>query len=191
MLTAKYIDTGDILDITKIKNPRAEIEKTRLVCRFCEKPLMIKQGVIRIKHFAHIATCTTTMQRHPESIEHNLGKELLAEHVKKYWREYSNVRVEFEYILPEIGRIADIAMIFPSGWIVVHEVQLAAITNEELNKRTEDYASIGVDCVWWLGKSADTRNNQEWCIYKFGYSLSIDYEVLRSKVKSLQKEEDI
>lgn len=187
MLTGKYLDTDEIIDITKFENPRMDIDKNRLVCKFCNTPLSIKHGLVRAKHFFHKSPCTCDFERHPESAEHNLAKELIANHVIEFWGEYAKVTLMYEYPLPEIKRIADIGMLFPSGWLVVHEIQLSSITNELLNKRTDDYNSIGADVIWWLGKSADTRQNREWCIEKYGYSLSIDYELLSTKAKNFQK----
>jgi len=187
MLTAKYKDSSVEIDITKFDNPRESIDKSRLCCKFCNERISIKQGLLRINHFYHLSTCKSDFERHPESIQHNYGKRLVAEHVKKYWEDFSSVEIKFEFALPEIKRIADIAMIFPSGWIVVHEIQLANITIENLKKRTDDYQRIGIDTFWWLGKSADSTTNRTWCIEKFGYSLSLNYEILDSKAKLLQK----
>ena len=185
MLTAKYRDGNDIIDITKYVTPRKDIDKERLICKLCGGKVSIKHGLLVTKHFFHLSGCTNDFARHPESAEHNLGKELIASHVQKNWKEFSNVRVEFEYPFPEIKRIADVAMIFPSGWIVVHEIQLASITNEHLKKRTEDYNAVGADCFWWLGKSADSPANRTWCIDNYGYSLSLQRDVLEAKIKDL------
>lgn len=187
MLTAKYIDTKEEIDITKFDNPRESIEKSRLCCKFCEGRISIRQGLSRCNHFYHLSACTSDFARHPESIQHNYGKQLVAEHVKQYWEEFSLVDIKYEFALPEIKRIADVAMIFPSGWIVVHEIQLASITIENLQKRTDDYQSIGIDTFWWLGKSADSTANRKWCIEKFGYSLCLDYTILDDRAKELRK----
>lgn len=187
MLTAKYIDTKEEIDITKFDNPRESIDKSRLCCKFCDGKMSVRQGLTRCNHFYHLTACTSDFERHPESIQHNFGKQLIAEHVKKYWDEFSKVKIIYEYPLPEINRIADVAMIFPSGWVVVHEIQLSSITSENLQKRTNDYQSIGIDTFWWLGKSADSPANRKWCIEKFGYSLCIDYEILDSRAKELRK----
>ena len=187
MLTAKYRDTNEEIDITKFENPREFIDKERLCCKLCEGRVSIKHGLLRAKHFFHISPCTSTFEKHPESVQHNLGKEIIANHIKEYWKEYSNTEIRFEYPVPEINRIIDIAMLFPNGWIVAHEIQLASITTEILEKRTNDYRELGIDTFWWLGKSADTKTNREWAIEKFGQSLSIDYEILDSKVKDMQK----
>ncbi len=186
MLTAKYIDTEEILDITKIPDPRKALDKQRLVCKHCNGSVSIRHGLIRAKHFYHLSPCTSDFASHPESAEHNLAKELIAGHVKAAWSEYSDAKVVYEYAIPEIRRIADVAMLFPNGWIVVHEIQLASITTENLQLRTDDYNKAGIDTIWWLGKTADSAANRAWSIKNYGYSLSIDYEVLEERAKSLQ-----
>ena len=98
------------MDITKFETPRLQIEKETLICKFCGGKLGIKHGLRRIKHFFHITPCTSSLERHPESVEHILGKELIAEHIKTSWKEYSEVEIKFEYPFQEIGRIADVAM---------------------------------------------------------------------------------
>ena len=191
MLTAKYKDTNEELDITKYDNPREQIDKQRLCCKFCSQKVSIKDGMFRAKHFFHINNCTSDYEIHPESPQHNLGKEIIAKHLKLYWKEYANTEIRFEYPIQEMKRIIDIAMIFPSGWIVAHELQLAPITVEHLEKRTNDNRELGIDTFWWFGKSADTKTNREWAIEKFGQSLSIDYQLLDAKVKDIQKGKEI
>lgn len=183
MITAMYIDTGEILNIFDFDNPRESIDKNRLCCRLCKAKVSLKDGRIRAKHFYHLNPCTSILEKHKESIEHDYGKKIISEHTNKYWEEYSKVVIEFEYQLPEINRVEDIAMIFPNGWIVVHEIQLSSTTTEYLEKRTNDYNSIGIDAFWWLGKSADTNVNREWSIEKYGYSLAIEYAILKARAK--------
>lgn len=191
MLTAKYIDTQEELDITKFDNPREEIDKSRLCCKFCEQPMSIRAGMLRTKHFYHLSPCTSDYERHPESPQHNLGKALIAKHLKLYWKEYANSEIKLEFPIEEMKRIIDIAMVFPSGWIVAHELQLASITTEHLEKRTNDYRELGIDTFWWFGKSADTKANRQWAIEKFGQSLSIDYDILDAKIKDIQQGKEI
>ncbi len=166
MLKAKYFDTHEVIDITKVKNPRQSIDKKRVVCRLCGAPLIIKAGMNRAKHFAHKNTCTSDFKRHGESPEHNLAKELISNHIKKYWSEYSDAIIEIEYII------------------------LSSITNEDLQNRTNDYESLGIDSIWWLGKNADTEYNQNWCFNRFGYSLSIDYKLLQDRVTDIYSQEN-
>jgi competence CoiA-like predicted nuclease len=69
--------------------------------------------------------------------------------------------------LPEIKRVADILVTYPMGWRLAHEIQLSDITKDEIDIRTSDYESIGIDVVWWLGEKI--RNEvRNWSIERFG-----------------------
>lgn len=176
---AKDKTTNQRIDITCVQNPRLVLIAENIVCQVCDGPMIIKAGEIFRHHFAHKVLCPFEYQSHPESPEHLFGKWIVSQKVKEEWKEYSSAKIEFEYFVPEVKRIIDIAMVFPNGWIVAHEIQLASITVGELRQRTEDYYHAGIDVLWWLGKSADTITNQDWCIAQFGFSLSLNYEMLR------------
>jgi competence CoiA-like predicted nuclease len=166
--------TGERVDITKIEHPRLHLKSDALICQLCEQPVIIKAGLLTRPHFAHRSHCSTDYHNHPESIEHLLGKEMVARGLKEEFAEYAQADIQYEVKVPEVKRVIDVMASFPNGWRVAHEIQLAGITTEELQQRTEDYARAGIDVVWWLGKSADTPANQAWCNARFGFSLSLD-----------------
>lgn len=115
--------------------------------------------------------CPTKLGHHPESPEHLRGKAHLAQLLKDALVGYSSAPVFLEYPLPEAGqhgRIADVAVVFPSGYVLVYECQLASISVEEISQRTTDYANAGVEVVWFLGGKASTPTIQDWCIDQFG-----------------------
>jgi competence CoiA-like predicted nuclease len=87
------------------------------------------------------------------------------------------VPIHLEYHLPEVGRIADVAQLFPNGWIVVHEIQLAGITTLSLTERTQDYMTAGCDVIWYLGNNADTPANREWAKRFQGFIAHVELEV--------------
>lgn len=89
-----------------------------------------------------------------ESWEHMEGKALVAELLRENLGPL--VEIVFEQrvqIRPDKFRIADVAVIYPSRLVEVHEVQLAGITQSEMEERTDDYAEAGCPAEWWLGKS--------------------------------------
>ena len=93
-----------------------------------------------------------------ESWEHMESKALVAELLRKLVGP--NAEIVFEHriqIRPGKYRIADVAVIYPSGLIEVHEVQLAGLTQSEMETRTDDYAEAGCPSQWWLGKSTADR----------------------------------
>jgi competence CoiA-like predicted nuclease len=174
------------IDITRYEKPREILVAADIICQFCTQPMIIRAGMIFRAHFAHKALCPTDYVGHPESHEHREGKSLVAARLREEIAEYSTAAIEFEVPIPEVKRIADIMVLFPNGWRVAHEIQLASLTTETLQQRTEDYLDAGVDLVWWLGKSADTPANRSWCEQYFGYSLRIDMSVLAGSLTDQQ-----
>lgn len=165
--------TGERIDITTIENPRAVLKSGECLCQLCCAPMILKAGLVRQHHFAHAGRCIDAYQSHPESPAHQDAKRYLATHLREWFKEYANTTIEYEVPIREVKRVADLLVTFPTGWRVVHEVQLASTTTEELQRRTNDYTLAGIDVVWWLGKSADTPANREWCQRTFGYALSL------------------
>ena len=67
-------------------------------------------------------------------------------------------------------RIIDVAFETPTGLILAHECQLSPITPDELDERTTDYQSVGIDVVWWFGYRADTPENHAWNKHRLGFT---------------------
>ncbi len=164
----------NILDIEG--DPRTAIDKNDLVCPLCGQQLTVVAGAIVMKHFRHTVKCSSEIDRHPESIRHLAGKW----HVRNYCRRLygDDVKIDFEVAVSEANRQADVMVIWPSGFREAHEIQLASITTEYLNKRTADYRRAEIDVVWWLGGSADTPANRNWCIDTYGDVRIITFSTL-------------
>lgn len=158
------------IDITKFANPREDLGGLEFECRFCKIQMFIRKSPKGRFHFFHKHSCTSDYYSHPETPEHLSGKSFVAEYIFPKLVEYSNFNPIFEEPLHEVKRIADIICKVPIGWWVAHEIQLSPITVEKLEERTQDYLKAGVDLIWWFGKSADTRQNREWSVNKFGFS---------------------
>ena len=173
---ALHKDTKERIDITEIEDPRGVLKSGDYICQLCEEPLILKAGLIISPHFAHYAKCTSDYATHPESEAHRQGKKALAHYLKDYFSKYVDLQVNFEVKIPEAKRVADLLITFPMGWRIAHEVQLANITIEELQQRTDDYARAGIDTIWWLGKSADTPANRNWCIERFGICYRLNFQ---------------
>lgn len=167
-------DTRKRIDITQLENPRLILRSGDCICQACEEPMIVKAGLIVRSHFAHRSTCISDYQYHPESPDHLALKYLVMQALKENIGEYSDAEIELEVKVPEVNRIADIMATWPMGWRVAHEIQLASITIEKLNDRTEDYHRAGIDVIWWLGKSADTPANRKWCEDKLGFSVQLE-----------------
>jgi competence protein CoiA len=161
------------LDFSSGLEIRSKYPVKELRCPFCDGEVYPRDRQGFVLHFAHNkGGCSTQLGHHPESREHLRGKAYLAQLLKLALSGYSSAPVFLEYPLPEAGqhgRIADVAAVFPSGYILAYECQLASISVEEIQQRTIDYANAGVDVVWWLGGRANTPIIRDWCIQEFGF----------------------
>jgi competence protein CoiA len=166
---ALHKETKKRIDITTINNPRQVLKAGDCICQLCEKPMIIKAGEVLQAHFAHQSSCPSSeYSSQPESPEHRAAKKYLAEHLVEEFPEYEGATIEYEVPIPEVRRIADLLATWPNGHRKALEVQLSAITIEHLRKRTEDYERAGINVVWWLGKSAFTKTNVNWCLETIG-----------------------
>jgi competence CoiA-like predicted nuclease len=176
---AKHKD-GYRVDITQIDNPRAELTSGDIFCQNCGEPFIVVAGMIVSPHFRHYAECNGEWESHPESPEHLRAKAFLRDNLAVAFAEYTDAKLELEVPVPmewrARGRIADVMATFPNGWGIAHEVQLASITVEALQERTEDYNRAGIDVIWWLGNRADTAVNRHWALDNQGYCFIITKE---------------
>jgi competence protein CoiA len=168
--------TGQRIDLTQIEHPKSKISNGDCLCQLCEAPLMLKGGIHVRDHFAHYPSspCTSAYRYHEETAAHHAAKLFLLQRLRDEFPEYKTASIECEVPIPEIQRIADILVTFPTDWRQAHEIQLSPITTQELEERTNDYARAGIDVVWWLGKSADTETNRAWCVEIFGCAFSLN-----------------
>lgn len=178
-------ESGERVNILDYANPRAELKPRSLVCRHCGEDFYIRGSVAHAvrAHFVHKSTveCDASKRAHPETPEHLFFKEHLYRHLVAEIEEYTNCTTAIEYGIPEAGlhgRTADVAILFPNGWIVCHEIQLAPISLEDLNQRTEDYRDAGADVIWWFGGQADTETNRNWAEETIGASYSLDFDYI-------------
>ena len=162
-LVALSMSTGKRIDITKIKNPRRDLQAGDLQCPYCRAQVVVVAGMLRTPHFRHKTVCSSSLESHPESPEHLAAKAALRDLLVSFGEEYTGAIVKLEVAIPEANRVADVLVTFPMGWRIAHEVQLASCTTEELSRRTHDYLQAGVDVIWWLGGRAKTPANVEWC----------------------------
>jgi hypothetical protein len=168
-------DTRERVDITQYPSPKKEALKHYvLLCQECGGVLRIKEGYVRVAHFAHLpgAHCGAA----GESQEHRNGKMYLRDHLTDIFPDYAEAVFDFEYRVPEGDRIIDLLVTLPDGRKIAHEVQLASITTKELQERTDDYAKAGISTVWWLGGNADTKTNVQWCLQQFEVAYILLYK---------------
>lgn len=146
-------NTGERVDITTIENPRITLENGLFLCQLCGQPMFIRGGGFYIHHFCHKVLCQSDEYGHreKETPEHLFGKHEIAKMLHEQF-DGQSVKIEYEVPLKEIKRVADILVTYPMGWRLAHEIQLSDISKEDIEIRTSDYESIGIDVIWWLGE---------------------------------------
>jgi competence CoiA-like predicted nuclease len=170
--------SGNRIDILTVSNPRYTLKSSDCTCQLCGERMFIKAGPLIRPHFSHYADCKSDYKpSHAETPEHLFSKIQLRQLLKEQFENLNQIEIDYEVPIPEIRRVADVLVTFPMGWRMAHEIQLANISLEELEERTNDYLRSGIDVYWWLGKSADNFQNRSWCIDKFGFSLSISFTI--------------
>lgn len=183
--TAIDTTTGQRIDITKIQYPRKVLTAGKIVCPVCGSPMFIRGGQPNLRtHFVHNKgreDCEYAIYSRGETPEHLAAKLAIRDNLALWFSEYDIATPEIEVTIPEVKhahhRIADVMFTFPSGWRVAHEVQLASITLESLQQRTEDYAEAGVDVFWWFGREAlRQRGVQEWSMDNYGFLLQVQWQ---------------
>ncbi|AFY93081.1 competence protein CoiA [Chamaesiphon minutus] len=159
---------------------RSKFPLGELVCPFCDEIVFPRERQGFVLHFVHQHPCTSNIARHPESPEHEQGKFELARFLSQQIKDHPNesAKIEVEYRLSkcgENGRVADVALVYQNGNLLICECQLAKITLDELEQRTRDYYAIGADVLWFLGKDADTLENRTWLRSMFGSVGSLQF----------------
>ena len=186
-LSAKIISSGKMtysIDIRLAFQFKLEHPIGSLACPECESVMYLVGGLHRLKHFRHTVKCTSRYSSHPESTEHFYGKSFLRKALRERLSK-ANVKAEvvLEHLLPHVGahgRKADVAAILPGGDVIVYECQLASTSVNELEKRTDDYESNGIDVTWFLGGAAYTNDNREWSYDRFGDCHKINIDISKS-----------
>ncbi|MGY4689536.1 competence protein CoiA [Salibacterium sp. K-3] len=114
-------------------------------CPVCSEEVILKQGMVRRRHFAHhrFSSC----QSAAESEEHLEGKAVLYQ-----WLERGGAAPELEVSLPMLQRRADLLFTW-KGRTYALEFQCASITTAEALKRTQDYLSHGITPIWIYSSS--------------------------------------
>jgi competence CoiA-like predicted nuclease len=151
-----------------------------LACPFCDETIVPvrehqRAGAWVQAYLRHKTECSTTMAHHPESAEHHAAKRFILENIPAIYG-YPSAEGDCEVRMPEINRIADVCFTMKSGERIVHEAQLASISVDELEARTNDYQSIGCAVVWHFGKAANTDTNKRWAFRRLGGCEEITFE---------------
>lgn len=171
VLSARLEDTGEVVyawDFNRGHELRtlAKSRNTKFISPYPDIEIQVfpVDAINRALHFRHASKPHTEYRTHPESKLHQEGKAYIIKTLLSEMDEAEkrNIKIVAEYPLPEIKRIADVAVIYPDGFVHIHECQLAYQSTDDFESRTLDYESIGYEVSWWIGKDADIAVNREW-----------------------------
>ncbi|NJK44100.1 MAG: hypothetical protein HC933_07250 [Pleurocapsa sp. SU_196_0] len=135
------------------RNPenKRKLQHQRFTCRLCGQPVHAICGPIKVWHFRHErgTECHWETWSEHESLEHLGLKRATSLAVQKL---FPGCSVTFEHIVPEAKRIADLLVVTKDGDEIAVECQLASITQEELELRTESYERQNYEVIWVFRK---------------------------------------
>lgn len=178
-LIAQQTSTGDRIDITEFLNRNdvlLKYDRDDIQCPYCQGRMHLVAPNGRLMFWRHNVQCGSDVARSPESAQHNAAKRSIVTYLRG--QAHESVEVFLEYHLPyvgEHGRIADVAMRYPTGHVVVYEIQLSQISVEELAARSADYQRAGIDDHWLFGgRAACSQRLLDWAIENFAYAGVID-----------------
>lgn len=146
MLTAKnhFGETVYIGDLIK-KEGVQQLRGNHYFCPQCEGKVIVKLGVQRISHFAHVHLSPQCVEYDRESAYHMQAKMQLYE-----WLESECSKVDLEVFLPDIIQRPDLMFTYLGNTYCV-EYQCSPISEEIFQKRTNGYLSKGLIPLWILG----------------------------------------
>lgn len=131
--------------VTLLNLTREQIEKLKEkkhFCPICNHPVVIKNGRIKIPHFAHGDKAQCQFNSEGETLEHLTLKSVFAN-----WCEKESIKYDLEKYLPEINQRPDLLI----GNIAL-EIQCSPLSIKRLAERTKSYHDQGFTPIWLCGK---------------------------------------
>lgn len=131
--------------VTLLNQTREQIEKLKnqsYFCPVCKQPLLIKNGKVKIPHFAHYNSNNCCIYSEGETYEHLALKQAFAK-----WCEKDAIPYELEKYLPKVNQRPDLLV----GKIVL-EIQCSPLSVQRLVERTKNYQKYGYLPIWICGK---------------------------------------
>ncbi|MBU9673754.1 competence protein CoiA [Planococcus sp. CP5-4] len=142
ILTA--LDKGRLFTLQAYHTRQELIQLRRertFLCPACEAPVVLKVGTTKIPHFAHLQQFSCTPGSEPETPLHLLGKSRLA----SFFHD-QKIPAYVEHYLPQIKQRPD--LLAKKSAI---EIQCSTLPLEQVVKRSQGYAKIGLHAIWIRG----------------------------------------
>lgn len=131
-------ENGNIVNLLK-----AIPEKGIYTCPACNSRVRLKQGQIKMPHFAHLSLQGCTVWSENESVQHLTLKKILYQ-----WFYDSGCAVEIEKYLPQLRQTPDLLV----NEKIAIEVQCSPLSIRRLRERTINYQKGGYVVIWLLGQ---------------------------------------
>ena len=155
--------------------------KQKFFCPACRAEVRLKNGTIKIPHFAHVQLENCDSWSENESAQHLQLKERL-------YRWFSGTeKVEIEYYLPSIRQTPDLLV---NDKIAI-EIQCSSLSIQRLRERTQAYHTQGFTVIWLLGENlwlkaslTDLQKNMMYFSENRGFYIweaDLEKEVMRLK----------
>lgn len=119
-------------------------KKACYYCPSCQQKVFLKQGTLKIPHFAHQKRGCQSFSE-GETPQHLLGKQLLA----RLFRQIG-YQVQIEAYQIDLKQRPDL-LVTKQGQVYAIEYQCAPLSVTEMVKRTQGYLKKGWKCWWILG----------------------------------------
>ncbi|HWI66418.1 MAG TPA: competence protein CoiA family protein, partial [Symbiobacteriaceae bacterium] len=133
---------------------RAAAKERRLTAPCCGAPVVVKWGLRKVRHFAHLPgkECPYDRWSEPESAEHAAGKVLLYEWCRRKFGGRLRL-LALEHPLPETLQRPDVYFELDDGSRYALEYQRSPISPGEWRERHEAYERLGIHALWILGEN--------------------------------------
>ncbi|KRN75105.1 competence protein [Weissella kandleri] len=138
---------GQLIEASRGKEGR----DSHFVCPGCQQPVFLRCGRLKIAHFAHQRHCVCARATEGETQEHLVGKQAL-----KQFFEARGYYVQLEQYFPVIKQRADL-VIYKNNQVIALEFQCAALSFQQVQKRSAGYRQLGIVVLWILGERYQQR----------------------------------
>lgn len=143
-------EEGQLIEARQVK----EVGVSHFVCPGCQQPVLLRCGRFKTAHFAHQRHCVCARTTEGETQEHLIGKQAL-----KQFFEARGYSVQLEQYFPVIQQRADL-VIYKNQRVIALEFQCAALSFQQVQKRSVGYRQLGIVVLWILGERYQKR--KEW-----------------------------
>lgn len=163
---------SDVIDVLRLYRRNDshiwELPKGGYICRLCDEPMiLVGRGSNFVRpHFRHL----TAPEHGGKGATHEAAQIWL---IEKLESEYPQFDIDYEHhikLTDGSDRFIDVAVIDRNTDDVVeaHEIQISRQVENEFSRRTEEYNSIGIPCIWWLRDGGQNDRLRFWLVENYG-----------------------